>query len=91
MPLDRREWVPGEPGLFVHDFFLDWERADRLRSARRVVMEAWCETADAVSASSSDHGRTRACAWNRVAGLRQNRLEMNRISHPPDRLLMTLP
>lgn len=49
MPLTDASGVPTEPGVFVHDFFLDWERADRLRTARRVVTEAWCETADAVS------------------------------------------
>ncbi|MGB1573566.1 MAG: hypothetical protein ACPG85_04750, partial [Flavobacteriales bacterium] len=47
MPLTDADGLPVEPGLFVHDFFLDWERADRLRSAERVIMEAWCETAEA--------------------------------------------
>jgi hypothetical protein len=47
MPLTDANGLPVEPGLFVHDFFLDWERADRLRSAERVIMEAWCETAEA--------------------------------------------
>lgn len=49
MPPTDASGVPTEPGLFVHDFFLDWERAGRLRNARKVVTEAWCETADAVS------------------------------------------
>ena len=49
MPPTDAVGVPVEPGLFVHDFFFDWERADRLRSAERVVMEAWCESAEAHS------------------------------------------
>jgi len=49
MPLTDADGLPVEPGLFVHDFFLDWERADRLRSAERVIMEAWCESAEATS------------------------------------------
>lgn len=49
MPPMDASGVPTEPGVFVYDFFLDWERADRLRNARRVVTEAWCETANAVS------------------------------------------
>ena len=47
MPLTDADGLPVEPGLFVHDFFLDWERADRLRAAERVILEAWCETAAA--------------------------------------------
>ena len=47
LPLMDVNQVPVEPGVFVYDFFLDWERAEDLRSAERVVMEAWVETADA--------------------------------------------
>ena len=47
LPVMDVNQVPIEPGIFVYDFFLDWERAEGLRSAERVVMEAWVETADA--------------------------------------------
>lgn len=47
LPVMDVNQVPVEPGVFVYDFFLDWERAEGLRSAERVVMEAWVETADA--------------------------------------------
>ena len=49
MPPTDASGVPTEPGVFVHDVFLDWERVDRLRNASRVVTEAWCETANALS------------------------------------------
>lgn len=47
LPAMEANGVPVEPGVFVYDFFLDWERVDVLRFAERVVMEAWVETADA--------------------------------------------
>lgn len=49
LPAIDGEGFPIEEGLFVHDFALDWERADQLRLAKRVMVQAWCETAEASS------------------------------------------
>ena len=40
-------WLPVAPAEFRFDFKLDWDRADRLRTAERVVVRAWGQTSEA--------------------------------------------
>lgn len=47
MPSLTSEGVPLAPAEFRQDFFFDWERSNRLKLADRVVVQAWCATADA--------------------------------------------
>ena len=39
--------LPVEPAVFVHDIPFDWERANVLTNAERVVVEVWTETSGA--------------------------------------------
>jgi hypothetical protein len=47
MPVLNQEGLPLAPSEFREDFFFDWERANRLKLANRVVVLAWCSTAEA--------------------------------------------
>ena len=47
MPALTSEGVPLAPSEFRQDFFFDWERSNRLKLADRMVVQAWCATADA--------------------------------------------
>ena len=47
MPSMDASGVPAEAGIFVYDFFLDWERAEGLRAAESLVIEAQAKTAGA--------------------------------------------
>lgn len=47
LPSMGDDGLPVEPGLFVHDIPLDWDRANRLTDARQSVIRIWTETSGA--------------------------------------------
>lgn len=47
MPDLDGEGMPLAPAIFVHDFHFDWERSQRLNSARSAVIRAWVASAEA--------------------------------------------
>lgn len=51
MPILDAGGFPVAPAEFREDFFFDWERSNRLKLATRVVVRAWCSTAEASQGS----------------------------------------
>lgn len=47
LPVLDDQGLPVEPAVSVTDFFFDWDRADRLRQADRIVIQAFGRTPDA--------------------------------------------
>lgn len=47
LPVLDDQGLPVEPAVSVTDFFFDWDRADRLRLADRIVIQAWGRTPEA--------------------------------------------